>query len=135
MVLTVFLPSTLQKFAKSRISQTYDDKAWVDLYIDNITEDIVKNITEEANKIVKQNIPIKIEYLNSNDFPREKQRMSYSTGTLPDDEKLRVINISGLPLQADYGLYTASTGEVGEIEIASSMVKGKIDKRLTITLK
>ena len=39
--------------AKSRISQTYDDKAWVDLYIDNITEDIVKNITEEANKIVK----------------------------------------------------------------------------------
>jgi len=121
--------------AKSRISQTYDDKAWVDLYIDNITEDIVKNITEEANKIVKQNIPIKIEYLNSNDFPREKQRMSYSTGTLPDDEKLRVINISGLPLQADYGLYTASTGEVGEIEIASSMVKGKIDKRLTITLK
>ena len=28
--------------AKSRISQTYDDKAWVDLYIDNITEENTK---------------------------------------------------------------------------------------------
>jgi alanyl-tRNA synthetase/misacylated tRNA(Ala) deacylase len=61
--------------------------------------------------------------------------MSYSTGTLSDDEELRVINISGLPLQSDYGLYVANTGEVGEINIKSSMVKGKIDKRLTITLK
>ena len=25
--------------------------------------------------------------MNNNDFPREKQRMSYSTGTLPDDEE------------------------------------------------
>jgi alanyl-tRNA synthetase len=121
--------------AKSRISQTYDDKAWVDIYIDDITEDIVNKIAEEANKIVKQNIPVKIDYMGSNEFPREKQRMSYSTGSLPDDEELRVINISGLPLQSDYGLYVANTGEVGEIEVKSSMVKGKVDKRLTITLK
>jgi alanyl-tRNA synthetase len=121
--------------AKSRISQTYDDKAWVDIYIDDMTEDIVNKIAEEANKIVKQNVPVKIEYMGSNDFPREKQRMSYSTGQLPDDEELRVINISGLPLQSDYGLYVANTGEVGEIEVKSSMVKGKVDKRLTITLK
>ena len=121
--------------AKSRISQTYDDKAWVDIYINDISEDIVKKIAEEANKIVKQNVPVKIEYLGSNEFPREKQRMSYSTGVLPDDEELRVINISGLPLQSDYGLYVANTGEVGEIDVKSSMVKGKVDKRLTITLK
>ncbi|MCL4452558.1 MAG: alanyl-tRNA editing protein [Candidatus Thermoplasmatota archaeon] len=121
--------------AKSRISQTYDDRAWVDIYIDDINEDIVNKIAEEANKIVKQNVPVKIEYMGSNDFPREKQRMSYSTGQLPDDEELRVINISGLPLQSDYGLYVANTGEVGEIEVKSSMVKGKVDKRLTITLK
>ena len=121
--------------AKSRISQTYDDKAWVDIYINDMTEDIVNKIAEEANKIVKQNVPVKIEYMGSNEFPREKQRMSYSTGTLSDDEELRVINISGLPLQSDYGLYVANTGEVGEINIKSSMVKGKIDKRLTITLK
>ncbi|WP_298276168.1 alanyl-tRNA editing protein [Ferroplasma sp.] len=121
--------------AKSRISQTYDDRAWVDIYIDDINEDIVNKIAEEANKIVKQNVPVKIEYMGSNNFPREKQRMSYSTGQLPDDEELRVINISGLPLQSDYGLYVANTGEVGEIEVKSSMVKGKVDKRLTITLK
>ncbi|WMT51304.1 MAG: alanyl-tRNA editing protein [Ferroplasma sp.] len=121
--------------AKSRISQTYDDRAWVDIYIDDINEDIVNKIAEEANKIVKQNVPVKIEYMGSNEFPREKQRMSYSTGQLPDDEELRVINISGLPLQSDYGLYVANTGEVGEIEVKSSMVKGKVDKRLTITLK
>ena len=82
-----------------------------------------------------EHIPVKIDYMGSNEFPREKQRMSYSTGSLPDDEELRVINISGLPLQSDYGLYVANTGEVGEIEVKSSMVKGKVDKRLTITLK
>ncbi len=121
--------------AKSRISQTYDDRAWVDLYIDDITEDTVTKIKEEANKIVKQSLPIKIEYMDDTQFSPEKQRMGYSNGSLPDDEKLRIINIPGLPLQADYGLYVANTSEIGEIELAGSMVKGKLGKRLTLTLK
>ncbi len=121
--------------AKSRIGQTYDDKAWIDLYIDDITQEIVDNITAEANKIVTHNIDVKAEYADSTVFPREKQMLSYSTGTLPDDDKLRVINITGLPLQADYGLYVKNTKEVGEIVTKTSLVKGKIDKRLTVTLK
>ncbi|MEM0139441.1 MAG: alanyl-tRNA editing protein [Ferroplasma sp.] len=121
--------------AKSRISQTYDDKSWVDIYIDDITDEILKNIKDEANKIVKENVPVKIEYMEEAQFPREEQRLSYSTGLLPTDEKLRVINIAGLPNQADYGLHVANTGEIGEIEITGSMVKGKLGKRLTVTLK
>ena len=121
--------------AKSRIGQTYDDKAWIDLYIDDITQEIVDNITTEANKIVAHGVDVNAEYADSTVFPREKQMLSYSTGTLPSEEPLRAINISGLPLQADYGLYVKNTDEVGEIVIKTSMVKGKVDKRLTVTLK
>lgn len=121
--------------AKSRISQTYDDKAWIDIYIDNLSSEIVNKILEEANKIVSNNLPIEVKYADKNEFSIEKQMFGFSTGKIPDEEPLRTVNISGLPLQADYGNHVKQTGEIGEIEAKTSMVKGKIDKRLTITLK
>ncbi len=121
--------------AKSRIGQTYDDKAWIDLYIDDITQDIVDNIITEANKIVAHGVDVKAGYVDNTVFSKEKQMLSYSTGNLPDDENLRVINIAGLPLQADYGIYVKNTNEVGEINVKTSLIKGKLDKRLTVTLK
>ncbi len=121
--------------ARSRISQTYDDRAWIDIYIDDISSEIVNKIVEEANKIVSSDIPVEVKYADKNEFPIEKQMFGFSTGQIPDEEPLRVINISGLPLQADYGNHVKRTGEIGEIEAKTSMIKGKMDKRLTITLK
>ncbi|KJE49420.1 MULTISPECIES: alanyl-tRNA editing protein [Acidiplasma] len=121
--------------AKSRISQTYENYAWIDIYIDNIKQDIIDRLIDETNRIIKQNLPVEIKYADNNEFSIDKQMFGFSTGSIPQDEKLRVVNISGLPLQADYGLHVKSTGEIGTVEFKTSMVKGKLDKRLTITLK
>ncbi|KPV47473.1 MULTISPECIES: alanyl-tRNA editing protein [Acidiplasma] len=121
--------------AKSRISQTYENYAWIDIYIDNIKQDIIDRLIDETNRIIKQNLPVEIKYADNNEFSIDKQMFGFSTGSIPQDEKLRVVNIPGLPLQADYGLHVKSTGEIGTVEFKTSMVKGKLDKRLTITLK
>ena len=49
-------------------------------------------------------------------------------------EQVRVVDIVGLDLQADGGTHVANTREVGRIKIVDYKSKGKINKRLEITV-
>ena len=49
-------------------------------------------------------------------------------------KEVRTIEIAGLDLQADGGTHVTNTSEVGEIHIADYKSKGKINKRIYVTL-
>lgn len=49
-------------------------------------------------------------------------------------EKVRVVNIQGLDLQADGGTHVANTSEVGCVRLVGHESKGRINKRLRIEL-
>jgi misacylated tRNA(Ala) deacylase len=49
-------------------------------------------------------------------------------------DRIRVVNIQGLDMQADGGTHVANTREVGVVKIVGYKSKGKINKRLKIAL-
>ena len=48
--------------------------------------------------------------------------------------EVRIVDISGLDLQADGGTHVANTKEVGKISVVGHQSKGRINKRLRISL-
>jgi misacylated tRNA(Ala) deacylase len=49
-------------------------------------------------------------------------------------QKIRVVEIEGLDLQADGGTHVKNTAEVGRIRVVDYKSKGKINKRIYIEL-
>jgi misacylated tRNA(Ala) deacylase len=53
----------------------------------------------------------------------------------PQIQKVRVVEIVGLDMQADGGTHVAHTGEVGKVRVADYKSKGAINKRIYIELE
>ncbi|MDY7042329.1 MAG: alanyl-tRNA editing protein, partial [Chloroflexota bacterium] len=52
----------------------------------------------------------------------------------PAIQRVRVVEIEGLDMQADGGTHVANTREVGRIHVVGHTSKGRINKRLRIEL-
>lgn len=120
--------------AVTRINQTYDDQSWMDIYVDDLTEEMVSKLVEDANQIVQQGQEIKNYYIERKEFEGNSQLMELSRGKVPDYERIRLCRIGDLPLQPDMGTQVRNTSEIGVINVKTSLVKGKISNRITITL-
>lgn len=122
--------------ATTRINQTYEDQAWFDFETEGeITEEVVKKLEDEANKMVENDLPVEISYISREEFTSNEELMKISKGKIPDVGKIRLVKIGDLPSQPDFGTNVDKTGEVGRIEFKTNLVKGKINSRITIFLK
>ncbi|WP_393970784.1 alanyl-tRNA editing protein [Oxyplasma meridianum] len=125
-----------QKYgATTRINQTYDDQAWVDIEMnEDLTEAMVKELQEEANYFVQKNLDVTFYDLPRTKFTQDKELMKICKGRVPDFDTIRIMKIEGLPDQEEFGTDVHKTGEIGKIEFKTTMVKGKISKRLNVFL-
>ena len=58
-----------------------------------------------------------------------------ATNLVPDDvEVVRIVDITGLDVQADGGTHVASTAQIGRIEVAKIENKGKGFRRVRIRI-
>ena len=58
-----------------------------------------------------------------------------ATNLVPDDvEIVRIVDITGLDVQADGGTHVASTAQIGRIEVAKIENKGKGFRRVRIRI-
>lgn len=121
--------------ATNRINQTYEDQAWVDLEVEEINEDVVKTLEEETNKALKSGIETETFFLSKQEFEKDKDLMAISKNEIPDFEQIRILKIGDLPLQHEIGTNVKNTSEVGTIKFKTSLVKGKISKRLAVFLE
>ncbi len=121
--------------ATNRINQTYEDQAWIDIEVSEINEEMVKTLEEETNKVLVSDIETETFYLSREEFERDKDLMAISKNEVPDFEKIRILKIGDLPLQHEIGTNVKKTGEVGKVKFKTTLVKGKISKRLTVLLE
>lgn len=84
-----------------------------------LTNEDLKKIEEEANKIVKKSIPIKKEPLSRNIAEKRYGMSIYQGGIVPGKE-LRIINITDTEVEACGGTHANNTAEVGQIKIIKS---------------
>lgn len=121
--------------ATVRINQTYDDSAWMDLELDNITEDMVNQLFQKANEIVQRKLPVTFTQIPREQFMKETEMMKICKSTVPDFESIRIMHLDGVPDQLEYGTNVNDTSEVGKINFKTNLVKGKISRRINITLE
>lgn len=115
--------------------QMYPDRARMDFAMENLNKERITYIEEKINEAIEADYPIKVYTL-----PREKafaipDLIRTKVNLLPPEmEEIRIVEIVGLDLQADGGTHVNHTKEVGGILITKTENKGKINKRLEITL-
>lgn len=120
--------------ANSRINQTYDDSAWIDIYLDNLTEDTVNEILGKARSIVEGSSDIRTRFVSRQEFQASAELMDFTKGKVPDFEKIKLVKISDYPEFPDMGTQVKNTAEVGTINVKTTLVKGKINNRLSLSL-
>lgn len=120
--------------ATTRINQTYDDQAWFDLEMDEISNDNVVKLFEEVNRVISSNLQPRFRYMKREEFLQEEEMMMICKGRVPDLENIRIIDIDGVPSQMEFGTNVSNTKEIGKVEYKTTLVKGKIGRRINITL-
>ncbi|MBU0535620.1 MAG: alanine--tRNA ligase, partial [Nanoarchaeota archaeon] len=97
-----------------------EDKAHLDItHYQSLTDEELKRIEEEANKLVKEDIPIRKSFLPREEAEKRYGMAIYQGGAVPG-KMIRVVEIPEVDVEACGGTHLNSTGEAGEIKILKS---------------
>ncbi|MCR8488467.1 MAG: alanine--tRNA ligase-related protein, partial [Crenarchaeota archaeon] len=96
------------------------DKAHLDIsHYENLSFEELKEIEKLANKVVLENRPVYIEFMNRTDAERKFGVKIYQGGAVPS-AVLRIVNIDGWDVEACGGTHLPQTILVGPIKILGS---------------
>jgi alanyl-tRNA synthetase len=91
------------------------DKAHLDItHYESISEEEMEKISKEANKIVKEGIPVKSTFLPRNEAEKRYGMAIYQGGAVPG-KKIRIIEIPEVDVEACAGTHLKNTADVGKI--------------------
>ena len=111
-------------------------RARMDFEFERMQAELVHEIEARVNAEVAAARPIRVAILPRAEAFRIPDLIRTKINLLPEGiEQVRTVAIEGLDLQADGGTHVANTREVGTIRVVDYMSKGKINKRLVITLE
>ncbi|RLE38737.1 alanine--tRNA ligase [Candidatus Woesearchaeota archaeon] len=96
------------------------EKAHLDItHYQSISEDELKKIETEANKIVKRGIEVNKYFLARDEAERRFGMNIYQGGAVPG-EKIRIVEIPEVDVEACGGTHVNNTKDVGEIKLLKS---------------
>lgn len=107
----------------------------MDFEFENLTRDLVQVIEESVNQEIQKDHPVRVQIL-----PRERalqipDLIRTKINLLPPNiSEIRTVEIVGLDLQADGGTHVGHTSEIGRARIVDYKSKGKINKRIYLSL-
>jgi misacylated tRNA(Ala) deacylase len=121
--------------AKITGNQIEIDKTRMDFSMKDYSPEKLKSYVEEANEIIKQGLPITIDYMPREEVLKEPELARLAIG-LPDGIKLfRIVRIGDIDEQVDAGTHVKNLKEIGEIEVIKTVNKGKYNRRIYFILK
>jgi misacylated tRNA(Ala) deacylase len=110
-------------------------KGRMDFEFETMRQEFVKQIEEKINVEVAQARPIRVRILPRAEAFQIPDLIRTKINLLPEGiAEVRTVEIVGLDLQADGGTHVANTSEVGHIRVVDYKSKGKINKRIEVTL-
>lgn len=108
----------------------------MDFEFETLTKDLVHVIEDAVNTEISQGRPVSVQIL-----PREEaflipDLIRTKINLLPPQiQEIRTVKIEGLDLQADGGTHVKNIQEIGKVTISNYKSKGKINKRIYLSLK
>jgi len=108
----------------------YDDYS-----LPEFKREIFEEAIKQANEVVSGNIEVKIYWLSREEALKIPGIVKLASRMPPDMEKLRIVEIPGVDIQADGGPHVRYTREIGVIKMIKVENKGKNKKRLYFTVE
>jgi misacylated tRNA(Ala) deacylase len=108
----------------------------MDFEFASMHKDLVGEIERKINLEVEKARPVLVSILPREEAFRIPDLIRTKINLLPSTiQQVRVVEISGLDLQADGGTHVANTREVGPLRIVDYLSKGAENKRLIVALQ
>ncbi len=108
----------------------------MDFEFEHMHRELVSEIEEKINVEVAAGRPVSTRILPREEAFQIPDLIRTKINLLPPHiTEVRVVELEGLDLQADGGTHVANTSDVGAMRIADYKSKGKINKRLVVTLE
>jgi Ser-tRNA(Ala) deacylase AlaX len=108
------------------------DKSRIDFNLEKFDRDKFYEYCKKANEFIKKEIPVKTYFLGKQDA--SKLPTLLAKGLPPNLEKIRIVEIEGIDIQADGGTHVKNLREIGRIETLKLENKGKNNRRIYFRL-
>ena len=110
-------------------------RARMDFELENMSAEFAEEVEARINAEVAAARDIGVDFMNRADADAHPDLIRTKINLLPAAiSEVRTIDIRGLDLQADGGTHVHNTREVGRISVVGHESKGRINKRLRISL-
>lgn len=131
------LASVFNKRAGALITgnQVNTDKSRLDLNLEKMDRTLIDDVFRETNMELASGRTVKIYYLPREEALKIPGIVKLAEAAPPSIERLRIVEIEGLDIQADGGPHVANTKEVGELVLQKVENKGRNNRRVYFTLK
>jgi misacylated tRNA(Ala) deacylase len=107
----------------------------MDFEFESLSGEFVRELEQKVNAEVEAARPTRVDFLPREEADADPDLIRNKVSLLPPSiTVVRVVGIAGLDLQADGGTHVANTREVGEIALPAYKSKGRINKRVELTL-
>ena len=111
------------------------EKSRMDFDLEDFDKEKIEEMVSLANEIVKKYLPVKVYYRAREEAMKIPGIIKLANALPPDIDKLRIVEIEGVDIQADGGTHVKSLKEIGTIEVVKIENKGKSNRRLYFTLR
>ncbi|MBI2659152.1 alanyl-tRNA editing protein [Candidatus Woesearchaeota archaeon] len=111
------------------------DKTRVDYNMAEFDQEKIKQYIEKVNQIIKQDLPVKVSYMDRDEAMKIPGMVKLAGALPPDVRTLRIVEIPGVDMQADGGTHVKSLAEIGTVEFVKAENKGKDNRRVYYTLR
>lgn len=100
------------------------------------TAGVVSEAERLTNEALAQGSDVRVYWLSREEVAADPALIRTRTSLIPEGiERVRVVEIEGIDVQADGGTHVANTREVGEIEVTGHRSKGRENKRVEFVLR
>lgn len=117
-------------------SQIYAGRARIDFDAEAMTPEKIKVIEEKTNGVISRSLPLQVLFIPREEALKIDDLIRTAVNLVPESvEIIRVIRVEGYDMQACSGTHVKNTSEIGKLKIARTESKGRLRKRIEISLE
>ncbi len=116
-------------------NQLTTEKARMDLDMEEMNVNIIKNAIGKSNEIIKKELPVQIYYKSREEAEKDPDLFKLAIGFPHKINTIRIVDIKGFDRQADGGCHVKNLNEIGRIVFKDYINKGKNFKRVYFTVE
>ena len=116
-------------------NQVGTDVSRLDVNIEKFDRMLIEEVFSETNGELSKNRNVKIYYLSREEAFKIPGIVKLAEAMPPNIERLRIVEIEGLDVQADGGPHVSNTREVGLLKLVKLENKGKNNRRVYFSLE